>query len=176
MTMINSAASPDRPQFKILSAEKIDKIHAATLEVLAQTGVRIRLPEAVELLADAGCEVAGREIVKIPARVIEECLDMAPDTIRVYDRNGAAALELGGRFHRQRIRLISSQVSTVTPALSARWSKQRRFALAWDMIRRIRPSRFITHQIPFRRARQAFELIDKDPASTIQVILEYDHH
>ena len=85
------------------------------------------------------------------------------------------ALELGGRFHRQRIRLISSQVSTVTPALSARWSKQRRFALAWDMIRRIRPSRFITHQIPFRRAREAFELIDKDPASTIQVVLEYDH-
>ena len=31
-----------------------------------------------------------------------------------------AALELGGRFHRQRIRLISSQVSSVTPALSAR--------------------------------------------------------
>jgi 2-desacetyl-2-hydroxyethyl bacteriochlorophyllide A dehydrogenase len=85
------------------------------------------------------------------------------------------ALELGGRFHRQRIRLISSQVSTVTPALSARWSKQRRFALAWDMIRRIRPSRFITHQIPFRRARQAFELIDKDPAATIQVVLEYDY-
>ena len=85
------------------------------------------------------------------------------------------ALELGGRFHRQRIRLISSQVSTVTPALSARWSKQRRFAVAWDMIRRIRPSRFITHQIPFRRARQAFELIDKDPAATIQVVLEYEH-
>ncbi len=86
-----------------------------------------------------------------------------------------AALELGGRFHRQRIRLISSQVSTVTPALSARWSKQRRFALAWDMIRRIRPSRFITHQIPFRRAREAFELIDKDPAATLQVVLEYNH-
>jgi 2-desacetyl-2-hydroxyethyl bacteriochlorophyllide A dehydrogenase len=86
-----------------------------------------------------------------------------------------AALELGGRFHRQRIRLISSQVSTVTPALSARWSKQRRFALAWDMIRRIRPSRLITHQIPFRRAREAFELIDKDPAATLQVVLEYDH-
>jgi 2-desacetyl-2-hydroxyethyl bacteriochlorophyllide A dehydrogenase len=85
------------------------------------------------------------------------------------------ALELGGRFHRQRIRLISSQVSTVTPALSARWSKQRRFALAWDMIRRIRPSRFITHQIPFRRAREAFELIDKDPAATLQVVLEYNH-
>jgi 2-desacetyl-2-hydroxyethyl bacteriochlorophyllide A dehydrogenase len=83
------------------------------------------------------------------------------------------ALELGGRFHRNRIRLISSQVSTVTPALSARWSKHRRFDVAWDMIRRIKPARFITHQIPFVRANEAFELIDKNPASTIQVVLEY---
>lgn len=84
-----------------------------------------------------------------------------------------AALELGGRFHRRRIRLISSQVSTVTPALSARWSKHRRFDVAWDMIRQIRPARFITHQIPFVRVKEAFELIEKDPASTIQVVLAY---
>jgi len=84
-----------------------------------------------------------------------------------------AALELGGRFHRKRIRLISSQVSSVTPALSARWSKQRRLDTAWDMVRRIRPARFITHQMPFSRAQEAFALIDNDPASTIQVVLEY---
>jgi 2-desacetyl-2-hydroxyethyl bacteriochlorophyllide A dehydrogenase len=85
-----------------------------------------------------------------------------------------AALELGGRFHRKRIRLIGSQVGTVTPALSARWSKHRRFGVAWDMIRRIGPARFITHRIPFVRVKEAFELIEKNPASTIQVILEYD--
>ena len=83
------------------------------------------------------------------------------------------ALELGGRFHRQRIRLISSQVSSVTPVLSARWSKHRRLDTAWDMIRRIRPARFITHQMPFSRAQEAFALIDQDPAATIQVVLEY---
>ena len=85
-----------------------------------------------------------------------------------------AALELGGRFHRKRIRLISSQVSTLTPALACRWSKQRRFEVAWEMIRRIGPARLITHQIPFARAKEAFELIAKNPASTIQVVLEYD--
>ena len=84
-----------------------------------------------------------------------------------------ATLELGGGFHRKRIRLISSQVSTVTPALSARWSKHRRFDAAWDMIRQIRPAQLITHQIPFVRAKEAFELIEKNPASTIQVVLEY---
>jgi len=85
-----------------------------------------------------------------------------------------AALDLGGRFHRKRIRLISSQVSTVTTALSARWSKQRRFDVAWDMIRKIKPARLITHQIPFLQVKEAFELIDRNRGSTIQVVLEYD--
>lgn len=83
-------------------------------------------------------------------------------------------LELGGRFHRKRIRLISSQVSSVTPVLSARWSKHRRLDTAWDMVRRIRPARFITHQMPFSRAQEAFALIDQDPGATIQVIFEYE--
>jgi len=36
-------------------------------------------------------------------------------------------LDLGGAFHRSRIRLISSQVSSLAPELSGRWDKSRRF-------------------------------------------------
>ncbi|MEJ2282065.1 MAG: zinc-binding alcohol dehydrogenase [Desulfobacterales bacterium] len=86
-----------------------------------------------------------------------------------------AALDLGSRFHRRRLRLISSQVSTLTPDLASRWSHGRRFKVAWDMIRRIRPAGFITQRMPFQEARKAYELIDKDPAATIQVILEYEN-
>ena len=46
-----------------------------------------------------------------------------------------ARLDLGGRFHREHIRLLSSQVSTISPRLRGRWDKNRRFDLAWDMIR-----------------------------------------
>lgn len=86
-----------------------------------------------------------------------------------------AALDLGSRFHRRRLRLISSQVSTLTPELTARWSRNRRLNVAWDMIRSIRPAGFITQRIPLQEARKAYELIDKDPAATIQVILEYEN-
>jgi threonine dehydrogenase-like Zn-dependent dehydrogenase len=86
-----------------------------------------------------------------------------------------AVLDLGGRFHRRRLCLISSQVSTLTPDLASRWSRNRRFNVAWDMIRRIRPASFITQRIPLQEARKAYELIDKDPAATIQVILEYEN-
>jgi 2-desacetyl-2-hydroxyethyl bacteriochlorophyllide A dehydrogenase len=84
-----------------------------------------------------------------------------------------AALDLGSRFHRRRLRLISSQVSTLTPDLSARWSHERRFEVAWEMIRRIHPASLITRRIPFAQAREAYELIDKDPGANIQVVLEY---
>jgi 2-desacetyl-2-hydroxyethyl bacteriochlorophyllide A dehydrogenase len=86
-----------------------------------------------------------------------------------------AAVDLGSRFHRRRLRLISSQVTTLTPDLAARWSHKRRFEVAWDMIRRLRPAGLITRSMPFSQAFKAYDLIDKDPATTIQVILEYEH-
>ena len=84
------------------------------------------------------------------------------------------SLELGGRFHRSRIRLLSSQVSSISPELSGRWTKDRRFSVAWEMLKSIAPQRLITHKIPFINAGQAFHLIDKEPAQTVQVVLTYD--
>jgi 2-desacetyl-2-hydroxyethyl bacteriochlorophyllide A dehydrogenase len=84
-----------------------------------------------------------------------------------------ANLDLGGKFHRSRIRLISSQVSTIAPELTGRWDKQRRFEVAWEMLRRIKPSRFITHRFPIQQAARAYRLLDGEPDQAIQVVLEY---
>jgi len=84
-----------------------------------------------------------------------------------------AALQLGGRFHRDRLRLISSQVSTLAPELSGRWTKARRFQVAWEMLAEIKPSRFITHRFPLRRASEAYHLLDQTPEESIQVIFTY---
>ncbi len=85
-----------------------------------------------------------------------------------------APIDLGGAFHRSRIKLISSQVSTIAPELSARWDKPRRFAVAWDALRRIQPEKWITHRFPLEKAAQAYQLIDENPRETMQVIFE--HH
>lgn len=83
------------------------------------------------------------------------------------------ALDLGGRFHRSRIRLISSQVSTLPAEASARWDQARRVETAWEMIRRIRPSRFITHEMPVERAAEAYDLLDRRPEDVLQVVFTY---
>ncbi|GMH83453.1 hypothetical protein TrVE_jg1048 [Triparma verrucosa] len=50
---------------------------------------------------------------------------------------GKVELGLGMDFHRSKKRLITSQVSEIPARLAGRWDKQRRFDLAWDMIRQI---------------------------------------
>ena len=84
-----------------------------------------------------------------------------------------ADLNLGGRFHRSRIRLISSQVSTLAPELSGRWTKARRMEVAWQLLREVKPARLITHRFPLAEAAKAYELIDQRPETCIQVVLTY---
>jgi threonine dehydrogenase-like Zn-dependent dehydrogenase len=83
------------------------------------------------------------------------------------------ALNLGSRFHRSRIRLVSSQVSTISPELSGRWDKARRFELAWQFMRLVQPERWITHRFSLQDAGQAYRLIDQHPEQTIQVLFTY---
>jgi 2-desacetyl-2-hydroxyethyl bacteriochlorophyllide A dehydrogenase len=84
-----------------------------------------------------------------------------------------AALDLGGAFHRNRITLVSSQVSTVAPALAGRWDKARRFAAAWEMLRRVDVAALITHRFPLARAAEAYALLDERPEACGQVVFDY---
>lgn len=83
------------------------------------------------------------------------------------------SLDLGGTFHRSRIKLISSQVSTIAPELTARWDKSRRFGVAWEALKRIQPENWITHRFPLSRAAEAYQLLDERPQETLQILLTY---
>jgi len=84
-----------------------------------------------------------------------------------------AEIDLGGAFHRSRIRLISSQVSTIAPELSGRWDKARRFEVAWQALQKIKPEKWITHRFSIDRAQEAYRLLDENPHETIQVLVTY---
>ena len=82
-------------------------------------------------------------------------------------------LNLGGRFHRSRVRLISSQVSTIGPEWQGRWTKSRRLQVAWRMLQQVRPAQLITHRFPITQASQAYALLDQHPEEAVQVMLTY---
>ncbi len=84
-----------------------------------------------------------------------------------------AEIDLGGTFHRSRIKLISSQVSTISPELSGRWDKARRFEVTWEALKRIQPEKWITHRFAIEEAGKAYQLLDENPQETIQVVFNY---
>lgn len=85
-----------------------------------------------------------------------------------------ASLYLGGRFHRNRGTLISSQVSTIDPQYTGRWSKERRLDIAWDVLDKIDVTELITHRIPIERAPQAYQLLNDRPQEAVQILFTYD--
>lgn len=87
----------------------------------------------------------------------------------------SATLVLGNDFHRNRIQIISSQVSTIAPALSGRWNKTRRYDMAWEMIRRLHPEQLISHHTPFDSVADAYQILDQSPEDVMQTILVYEN-
>lgn len=84
-----------------------------------------------------------------------------------------AILDLGGDFHRDRITIESSQVSTLSPSLRGRWTFDRRTAVTIRNLMELPVDSFITHRIPFENAAEGYRLIDQDTEATLQVLLTY---
>jgi 2-desacetyl-2-hydroxyethyl bacteriochlorophyllide A dehydrogenase len=82
-------------------------------------------------------------------------------------------LNLGGRFHRGRVRIVSSQVGRIDPSLAPRWDRERRLELATSLLGELVLAELITHRFPFARAAEAYALLDGGYTETIQVVLDY---
>ena len=84
------------PDYRLLTEAQIKELHRATVDLLWNTGVKVLNAEALELLDNAGCRVGDGHIVKIPGGLVEESIASAPSSVRVYNRKGDPAMELGG--------------------------------------------------------------------------------
>jgi 2-desacetyl-2-hydroxyethyl bacteriochlorophyllide A dehydrogenase len=144
---ISAALDPGSTDFRTQAASFLKSGADLTLEL---SGAPAALNEAIALTAFSGRVVIGS-----------------------WYGEKRTELNLGGAFHRSRIKLISSQVSTIAPELSARWDKSRRFDVAWNALQRIRPEKWITHRFPLEKAADAYRLLDENPQETIQVIFGY---
>ena len=82
-------------------------------------------------------------------------------------------LPLGAAFHRRRLVLRSTQVSTIPAALGARWDRGRRSAVAWELARELPLAALATHEFPFERAADAYAEADRTADGLIHAALRY---
>ncbi len=171
------------PLAALVTFDRYPRRRAAALELGATATFDPAAPDALEAaiaLVQQKSGAAGADLVYEVSgspQALNQALALAGFAGRVvigsWYGNKGVELDLGGRFHRSRIRLISSQVSTLTPELGGRWSKARRLEAAWDALRKIDPRRWITHRYDFMDAPQVYQQLLNAPEEAIQVVFEY---
>ena len=122
--------------------------------------------------ADLAFELSGRPTT------LDDAIDAVGYDGRIvvgswYGRKRAET-DLGGFFHRNRIDISSSQVSTLDPDLRGRWTKDRRLDVAWERLRGVTAEQLVTHRIAVENAPEAYRLLDGGPENALQVLLTYE--
>ena len=84
------------------------------------------------------------------------------------------SLPLGGAFHRRRLTIRSTQVSTIPARLSARWDRRRRQAETVALLGSLPLQTLATHTIPFEEAAKAYTAIDDRVEGLLHVALGYN--
>lgn len=172
-------------------------------QLLRRTGVsQIVVVDPIARRRELACQV-GADVALAPSDVAEgvmrglndgqgfdltieasgntEALDQAIDhlafggTVIVCSWYGTkpVPLALGGAFHRRRLKLVSSQVSTIDAALQPRWTHQRRMTVARDLLPSLELASLISQRFPIERAGEAYQLVDAHPDQVVQVVLTY---
>ena len=82
-------------------------------------------------------------------------------------------LPLGGAFHRRRLTIRSSQVSTIPAALSGRWDLSRRREVAVAMLGELPLAALATTEFAFEEAPAAYRALDRRQPGVFHVALRY---
>ena len=85
-----------------------------------------------------------------------------------------ARLPLGGSFHRRRLAIRSTQVSTIPSRLSAGWTVERRRTTVLRLLGELPLEALATHTVPFDDAAHAFAALDRGDEGIVHIALSYD--
>lgn len=124
--------------------------------------------------ADVCIEVSGSTIA------LNEAIRTAAYSSKVvamgFFQGEAKGLFLGEEFHHNRINLVCSQISGVSPDLQHRWTKLRLWQTAVNLqaegLLDLRP--IITHRAPFERAHELYEALDQRPQEVLHAVIEFN--
>jgi 2-desacetyl-2-hydroxyethyl bacteriochlorophyllide A dehydrogenase len=178
-----------------LIATQLARLNGAT--VIAVDAIPARLDLARQLgaahVVDATSQDAGEEIKALTAGrgadvsieitgnygALHSAIRSTAYNARVvacgFFQGEGRGLFLGEEFHHNRIAVVCSQISGVRADLAQRWDVPRleRTVMELQAAGRIDLHALVSHVLPYERAAEAFRLLDEEPASAVQVVLDF---
>jgi trimethylamine--corrinoid protein Co-methyltransferase len=83
--------------FEVLSKTEIEKIHTASMQILAEVGIKVEYPFAVDLLTEAGASYdEASHAVRIPETLVMWAVEQAPAAFSLYGLDGQFKMDVGG--------------------------------------------------------------------------------
>lgn len=150
-------------------------VDAGSETEMAQLQRQLQLPIDLALTTNAGADLIF-EVSGSP-QALNSAIDLCSYSGRIvlgsWYGNKIATINLGGAAHRNRLKFISSQVSSIAPEITGRWDKARRFDTAWQMLRTVRPQQLISHRLPLEQAATIYQQLDTAPDSVMQAVFCY---
>jgi 2-desacetyl-2-hydroxyethyl bacteriochlorophyllide A dehydrogenase len=83
------------------------------------------------------------------------------------------SLPLGGDFHRRRLTIRSTQVSSIPSSLAGRWTKSGRLAHAVDLARTLPLELLATDTVPFEQAADGYRRVDAGESGLVHMAFGY---
>lgn len=148
-------------------------ISPSRAEIAAALGVKFALPDAAPGEADIVFHTSASEAG------LRLALGLAGFEGRIVEVSWFGekeiSLPLGGAFHSQRLRIVSSQVGNVSPAMRARWPHRRRLETALRLLDDARLDCLITEEVAFEELPDALPRLLASDAPGLATVVRYSH-
>lgn len=145
-------------------------------DIVGALGVEVVSPEALaDVVGDTDVSLAV-EVSGNPAALRSALGVLAHEgTVLVASWYGTkeATLPLGAAFHRRRLTIRSTQVSTIPAGLTGRWNTDRRRRAAVAMLSSLPVASLATHTFAFEDAGAAYAALDSGTAGVMHAALGY---
>jgi len=164
------------PLERLTVVEPVESRRRAAEEVGADEAVT---PDRAAAMGERG-DPAGADLVyELSGRpaTLDDALDAVGYDGRIvvgsWYGNKRADVDLGSFFHRNRVDVSASQVSTIDPELRGRWTTDRRLETAWDRLDALDADPLVTHRFDLGEAAEAYRMLDADPECALQVVFTF---
>src|SRR5665811_1964459 len=83
------------PSYSPVSRQDAQRMIDATFELMSQTGVGFDpVPDRMDRLRGAGCDVSPEGLVKFPVELIQKSIDSVAKSVRLWNRDGSTSIEI----------------------------------------------------------------------------------
>ena len=141
-------------------------------EAAADLGIETVAPENTPAGVPLVIEVSGRPEALLSA--LDVLAHEGTALVASWYGSKQVPLPLGGSFHRRRLTIRSTQVSTIPMALAGRWSIERRRAASVELLHDLPLRALATHTFPVSEASVAFAALDRGREGLLHAALCYE--